>query len=198
MQLYLPESWVGDADRLDRSGVPAEFRRERTKGVAEIASDREPGHPARPLATADEGRELRSFRVEGRNAHARGEHEQQDEPVARRVRGQRDPDARQRDAGREQPHRPAPIGPQPEERLDQGRRSLRREHHSPDGSVREGEAVLQERQQCGQRAVGEVRGEMSAREQRHGPPVDLDPHGVRLVAAGWSARRRANAARSAR
>jgi SRSO17 transposase len=37
MQLYLPESWVGDADRLDRSGVPAAFRRERTKG--QIALD---------------------------------------------------------------------------------------------------------------------------------------------------------------
>jgi len=37
MQLYLPESWVGDAARLDRAGVPAEFRRERTKG--QIALD---------------------------------------------------------------------------------------------------------------------------------------------------------------
>src|SRR3954462_2218731 len=32
LQLYLPESRVADADRLNRAGVPAEFRRERTKG----------------------------------------------------------------------------------------------------------------------------------------------------------------------
>jgi len=37
VQLYLPESWVADADRLDRAGVPGEDRRDRTKG--EIAVD---------------------------------------------------------------------------------------------------------------------------------------------------------------
>ena len=26
MRLYLPKTWVGDAERLDRAGVPAEFR----------------------------------------------------------------------------------------------------------------------------------------------------------------------------
>jgi SRSO17 transposase len=31
MQLYLPESWVGDADRLDKAGVPPSFRQMRTK-----------------------------------------------------------------------------------------------------------------------------------------------------------------------
>jgi SRSO17 transposase len=37
MRLYLPESWVGDSDRLDRAGVPRAFRRLATKG--EIALD---------------------------------------------------------------------------------------------------------------------------------------------------------------
>src|SRR5918997_540637 len=32
MRLYLPESWVGDADRLDRAGVPQEHRRGGAKG----------------------------------------------------------------------------------------------------------------------------------------------------------------------
>src|SRR6476661_8491412 len=37
LRLFLPESWVADADRLDRAGVPEEYRRERTKG--QIALD---------------------------------------------------------------------------------------------------------------------------------------------------------------
>jgi len=37
LQLYLPESWVSDAPRLDKAGVPKEYRRPRTK--PEIALD---------------------------------------------------------------------------------------------------------------------------------------------------------------
>lgn len=37
MELYLPESWVTDADRLDQARVPEPYRRDRTKG--EIALD---------------------------------------------------------------------------------------------------------------------------------------------------------------
>ena len=57
MQLFLPDSWVADAARLDRAGVPAEFRRERTKG--QIALDlldqaRSEGLPGR-VVLADAG-----------------------------------------------------------------------------------------------------------------------------------------------
>ena len=57
LQLYLPESWVADADRLDRAGVPEEYRRERAKG--EIALDlldrvRAEGLPGR-VVLADAG-----------------------------------------------------------------------------------------------------------------------------------------------
>jgi SRSO17 transposase len=57
MELYLPESWVADADRLDRAGVPEEYRRDRTKG--EIALDlldrvRAEGLPGR-VVLADAG-----------------------------------------------------------------------------------------------------------------------------------------------
>lgn len=57
MQLFLPESWVADADRLDRAGVPEEFRRSRTKG--QIALDlldrvRAEGLPGR-VVLADAG-----------------------------------------------------------------------------------------------------------------------------------------------
>ena len=37
MELYLPGSWVADADRRDRAGVPEEYQRGRTKG--QIALD---------------------------------------------------------------------------------------------------------------------------------------------------------------
>ena len=37
MRLYLPKTWVDDAERLDRAGVPTEARRMRTKG--QIALD---------------------------------------------------------------------------------------------------------------------------------------------------------------
>lgn len=57
LQLDLPESWVADADRLDRAGVPAGYRRERTKG--QIALDlvdrvRAEGLPGR-VVVADAG-----------------------------------------------------------------------------------------------------------------------------------------------
>src|SRR3954470_12389424 len=37
MQLYLPEPWVADPARLDRAGVPDEYRRDRTKGQIALA-----------------------------------------------------------------------------------------------------------------------------------------------------------------
>src|SRR3954454_6338012 len=57
MGLFLPETWVGDAARLDRAGVPAAFRRDRTKG--QIALDlldrvRAEGLPGR-VVLADAG-----------------------------------------------------------------------------------------------------------------------------------------------
>ena len=57
LRLYLPESWVADADRLERAGVPGEYRRERTKG--QIAPDlldrvRAEGLPGR-VVLADAG-----------------------------------------------------------------------------------------------------------------------------------------------
>jgi SRSO17 transposase len=57
LRLYLPESWVSDADRLERAGVPKEHRRERAKG--QIALDlldqvRAEGLPGR-VVLADAG-----------------------------------------------------------------------------------------------------------------------------------------------
>src|SRR3954470_10999949 len=37
LQLYLPEPWVADPARLDRAGVPDEYRRDRTKGQIALA-----------------------------------------------------------------------------------------------------------------------------------------------------------------
>ncbi len=57
MRLYLPESWLGDADRLDKAGVPPPSRQMRTKG--EIALElldlvRAEGLPGR-VVVADSG-----------------------------------------------------------------------------------------------------------------------------------------------
>lgn len=57
MHLFLPDSWAGDATRLDRAGVPEDCRRERTKG--QIALDlldqaRSEGLPGR-VVLADAG-----------------------------------------------------------------------------------------------------------------------------------------------
>ena len=57
MQLYLPESWLGDADRLDKAGVPPSSRQLKTKG--EIALElldqvRGEGLPGR-IVVADAG-----------------------------------------------------------------------------------------------------------------------------------------------
>jgi SRSO17 transposase len=57
LRLFLPDSWLADARRLDRAGVPAPFRRARTKG--QIALDlldqvRAEGLPGR-VVVADAG-----------------------------------------------------------------------------------------------------------------------------------------------
>jgi SRSO17 transposase len=57
MRLYIPESWAGDADRLDRAGVPEENRRAATKGqiALELLDQvRAEGLPGR-LVLADAG-----------------------------------------------------------------------------------------------------------------------------------------------
>src|SRR4051812_33628311 len=57
MRLYLPESWAGDADRLDRAGVPQEHRKVQTKGqialelLDQVRSEGLPGQ----LVVADAG-----------------------------------------------------------------------------------------------------------------------------------------------
>jgi SRSO17 transposase len=57
MRLYIPESWAGDADRLDRAGVPEEHRKVATKGqialelLDQVRGEGLPGQ----LAVADAG-----------------------------------------------------------------------------------------------------------------------------------------------
>jgi SRSO17 transposase len=57
MRLYLPESWTADAERLDKAGVPAEYRDARSKGriALELLDQvRSEGWPGR-VVVADAG-----------------------------------------------------------------------------------------------------------------------------------------------
>ena len=168
---------AGEAEREDQRR-----RRGRPQRVADVAADREEAHPARPLGTAGVGGELRALGVVCSDAEPRDDDEQQHEPVGGRGSGERDPDARQRDAGRQQPERAAPVRPGAEERLHERRGSRRGEHHDRGERVREPEAVDHEGQQRGQRAVREVRRAVPRREHRHRPFVELGAHGPSLAA----------------
>src|SRR4051794_25614285 len=150
----------------------------RPEPEAGVAADGDPRHAARAFLAADEAGELRAFRVVGGAAQPGHEDEQQHEPVARRVRRQRDPHAGDGDARGQQPHCAAPVGPQAEERLDQRRGRLRSQDHGADGGVRKGEAVFEKREQGRQGSVREIGREMPARQQRHGAAIDVRSHGA--------------------
>ena len=94
-------------------------RQDRPERVAEVAADGEERHPARAALPARVGGELRALGVVRGDADAGDDHEQHDEPVARRVGGERDPDPRHGDPGGHQPVGAAAVGPEAEQRLDQ-------------------------------------------------------------------------------
>src|SRR5205814_10641515 len=95
---------------------------------ADVAADRERGHAARATRPARVRRELGALRVVGGDADP-GEHDEDEAaPVAWRIGRERDSDPREADAYREQPDRAAPVGPEAEEWLDEGRRDGRGEH----------------------------------------------------------------------
>ena len=149
---------------------------ERAEAEADVAADREERHPARPLAPARVRGELRSLRVVGGRAEPGDDHEHDDEPVRRGVGGKRHPDARDRDAGRQQPDRAAPVRPEPEQRLDERRREPPRRASAPPRACRTDRTRREEREQRGQRAAGEVDRRVAASRARHRPPVDPLAH----------------------
>jgi len=179
----------GDGDPRDGEQQPAREperehergRRDRPEGEAEVAADREERHRARPPAATGEGGELRAFGVKGRHAEAGDDDEEKHERIARRRRGERDPDSRERNAARQQPDRSTPVRPQPEQRLHDRRRDRGGEHRGRRQRVREVELLDKEGKQRRQSAVREVGRAVAARERRHRTLVELRPHGRRLA-----------------
>ena len=90
------------------------MRDDRPEREADVAADRERAHPARPLAAARVGGELRALGVDTRRRRGprrrRAASTSQYEGAAA---ASADPDAGDRDAGRQQPDRAAPVGPEP-------------------------------------------------------------------------------------
>ena len=114
--------------------------------------------------------------MEGRNPQTGDDHPDEHEPVGRRHRGESDSDSRKRNPAGQQPDRPAPVRPEPEERLHDRRGGGRGEHDRRGKGVRERELVDEERQQRRQRTVREIGREVAARERRHRTLVELGPH----------------------
>ena len=187
----------GDEDRHAREQAagpetePEHERRhdDRPERVARVAADVEQRHPARALAAADVGGELRSLRVERGDADAGDEDEHEEEPVARRDGREADADAREREPDGEQPERAPAIGPEAEQRLQQRRGDEQDEHQRRGERVAEVELVGEERQQSGNAAGGEIGGAVAPRQGGHPPPVDSLAHGSSLGAGARSTAR---------
>ena len=86
-----------------------------------------------------------------------------------------------RDARGQEPDRAAPVRPEAEERLHDRAGERRREDQHGGERVREVELVVEEREQRGQGAAGEVDGAVAGRERRHRPPVDPLPHATEPI-----------------
>ncbi len=117
------------------------------------------------------------------DTEAAGDHTQNDEPVRRGNSDERHRDSAKGNSGRQEPDRATAIGPEPEERLDDGARHRRGEDEDGRERVREVEAIDEEREQRGKRARREVDRHVAAGEQRHRTPVQLRPHPGRVAAA---------------
>ena len=156
---------------------------QRAEPVTDVAADREERHPARPLAPARVGGELRALRVVG------GRPEPGDDHAARRrastAARRRRPPSRSR-----RPPRPpgrSQIAPRASDQSPNSGWTI--DDESADASIEHGdervgeaELGLEEREQRRQRPAGEVDGRVTGREQRHRPPVDLVAH-ARSVSA---------------
>ena len=173
---------------------------DRPERVADVAADREERTSRSRGGAARVGGELRALGVEGGDAEA-GDDDEQERRASRRARRRR---ARSRSRRRATPVGSSQSAPRrsdqsAEERLDQrGRRPPRRASAPPRACTR-ARSGPEERQQRRQRAVREVGREMAARESGHRASVELGPHASHgAEARRRSGRRPAGAGRSAR
>ena len=160
-----------------------ERRDQRPEREPDVPPHREQRHPARTLASAHVAGELRALRVVGGDAEPREEHADDHEPVARRDRGERDPDAGERDAGGQQPERPARVRPEAERRLDDRRADRRHEDERAHHRVREVELGLQKGQQRRQRPLRQVGGQVARGEGGHAAGVEAILHARNVTRA---------------
>jgi hypothetical protein len=93
LRLFLPETWTGDEARLDRAGVPAEYRSARTKSEIALAELGSPDRRRRSLRGGPRRRGVRHERrvpsgLERRRACLGGRHSPSSEglPARRRTR----------------------------------------------------------------------------------------------------------------
>ena len=180
-------------ERDEHASVEAQAERDdeergdqRPERKPDVAADREQRHAARTLASAHVAGELRALRVVGGDTEPRGEHADDHEPVARRDRGKRDPDTGERDAGGQEPERPAHVRPEAEGRLDDGRADRRHEDERAHHRVREVEPDLEKGQERRQRPLRQVGGQMAGGKGGHAAGVDAVLHAPNVTrATSW-------------
>ena len=164
--------------RSSRSGMNS-GRQQRADGEAGVPADHEPREPGRRAPARDLVRHPGGLGVEGGDAEPRSHHTAQHAQVAARQARQREPGDRDGHPAPEEDRRGAPVGQQPEERLDGRRDQQRGGEDQARLQVRQGVEGREHRQQRRHGAHRGVDHEVPRREHREAAPVHRRPVGAR-------------------
>ena len=129
------------------------------------------------------GGDLHSFGMERADPEPRDADQDEDEPVGRRNGRERDAGAADGHADGHQPDGAVPVGPVAEKGLRERRGRGRDEHDPRRHRVGQVQRRLEKDEQRGQRALGQICGEMPERDARHRPAVEASRHRPRLHSA---------------